>query len=190
MNQEILFATHNKGKLKEARAFLSKVGYVVYGLDDLFLDEKVAESGSTYAENAYLKARAFSTLPFPVFSDDSGFEIASLGGKPGLHSARFAEELGGYDKAMDFIVGKTRQDDRALFRCTICLIEKGKGPRYFEGEVKGRILPERHGTNGFGYDPIFESEDGVRFGEASEEEKTLHSHRGRALLKLATYLAI
>ena len=94
MNQEILFATHNKGKLKEARAFLSKVGYVVYGLDDLFLDEKVTESGSTYAENAYLKAQAFSTLPFPVFSDDSGFEIASLSGKPGLHSARFAEELG------------------------------------------------------------------------------------------------
>ena len=81
MNQEILFATHNRGKLAEARNYLSPLGYLVYGLDDLFLSEEVVEDGKSYEDNAYKKAKAFESLPFPVFSDDSGLEVEALGGK-------------------------------------------------------------------------------------------------------------
>lgn len=191
MNQEILFATHNRGKLEEARNYLSPLGYLVYGLDDLFLSEEVVEDGKSYEENAYKKAKAFESLPFPVFSDDSGLEVEALGGKPGLFTARFASEKGGYKQAMAALAQATEGNPRARYVCTICLLEKGqKKPLFFTGVCEGEILKEPVGDRGFGFDPAFKSKEGVYFGLASQEEKAKVSHRGRALLKLATYLAI
>ena len=191
MNQEILFATHNRGKLAEARNYLSPLGYLVYGLDDLFLSEEVVEDGKSYEENAYKKAKAFESLPFPVFSDDSGLEVEALGGKPGLFTARFASEKGGYKEAMAFLAQATEGNPRARYVCTIFLLEKGqKKPLFFTGVCEGEILKEPVGDHGFGFDPAFKSKEGVYFGLASQEEKAKVSHRGRALLKLATYLAI
>ncbi len=191
MNREILFATHNRGKLLEARNFLSPLGYLVYGLDDLGLESEVVEDGKNYEENAEKKARAFAYLPFPVFSDDSGLEVKALGGGPGLYSARFAASLGGCPAAFEKLIELTEEDDRARFVCTICLLEgKKEKPLFFEGVCEGKILREPHGEHGFGFDPIFSSSEGKNFGLLSEEEKSHYSHRGRALLKLATYLAI
>ncbi len=191
MNKEILFATHNRGKLEEARSYLSPLGYLVYGLDDLYLTEEVREDGESYEENAYLKAKAFSHLPFPVFSDDSGLEVEALGGQPGLHTARFAAEKGGYREAMAALAKEVGNNPGARYVCTICLIEKEGGkPLFFTGICEGEILQEPVGDQGFGFDPAFKSAEGVYFGLASQEEKARVSHRGRALLRLATYLAI
>lgn len=191
MKEEILFATHNRGKLAEARDFLAPLGYVVYGLDDLNLSDEVVEDGSSYEENACKKASSFKDLPFSVFADDSGLEVEALGGKPGLHTARFAKEKGGYEAAMKSLAASTRENPKARYVCTICLIEKGSDrPLYFVGTCEGEILKEPVGNNGFGFDPAFKTKEGLYFGLASPKEKSRVSHRGKALLKLATYLAI
>lgn len=196
MYKQLLLATNNKGKLREYRAILAPLGITVVGLTDLNLDLDPEETGNDYQENALIKAKALSRLTnYPVIADDSGLEISALNGFPGLHSARFAKEEHGNDylkAGTDLISRLDGQDDRsARFVCVICLLEPGKKPLFFEGECPGYILTAPIGTNGFGYDPIFHSIEGdVDFGTADDETKNLYSHRAKALLKLATYLAI
>ena len=181
MNQEILFATHNRGKLAEARNYLSPLGYLVYGLDDLFLSEEVVEDGKSYEDNAYKKAKAFESLPFPVFSDDSGLEVEALGGKPGLFTARFASEKGGYKEAMAALAQATEGNPRARYVCTICLLEKGqKKPLFFTGVCEGEILKEPVGDHGFGKALCENGRAGCGGPEHADDGRGIPRRAGRA----------
>ena len=195
MNFEIVLATNNKHKLEEVRAFLAPHHMVVYGLNDLNLRPKdVEENGSNYFENALIKAKAVAKLTdLPIIADDSGLEIEALNGEPGLHSARYAESLGGHANAIQEILNRLKDKDnrKARFVCDIVLINDGDKPLLFEGIAEGEIADAPLGEGGFGYDPIFHSyEVNKMFSELTQEEKNKVSHRGKALYKLLTYLKI
>ena len=195
MNYEIVLATNNAHKLKEVRKILSPHKIVVYGLSDLGLKpEEVEENADTYCGNALIKARAVQKLTtLPIIADDSGLEIEAMDNKPGLHSARFASECGGHDAAIKYILHllKDKENRKARFVCNIVLLNVEEKPLLFEGIAPGVIALEKYGEGGFGYDPVFVSDElGKTFAEASEEEKNKASHRGKALKKLLTYLKI
>ena len=196
MKKEICLATNNRNKLREYREILSPLGYLVYCPNDLNIANDPEETGSTYEENSYIKAKSLAKLvPFPVIADDSGLEIDALGGFPGLHSSRYADSLGGdYRKVCAELLHKMegKTDRKASFHCTICLLESPTAkPLFFEGVCPGYITMERKGDHGFGYDPIFHCVDPeMDFGTASEDEKNAVSHRARALRKLLVYLSI
>ena len=194
MNFEIILATNNQHKLKEVREILSPHKIVVYGLKDLNIKlPEIEENGSTYAENALIKAKAvqqFTTMP--IISDDSGLEITALNNEPGLHSARYAESLGGHDNAIKEILRRLneKEDRSARFVCDIVLLNVEKEPRLFEGIAPGRIAQEKMGEGGFGYDPIFISSETNECFALMKENKNTVSHRAKALKKLLTYLRI
>ena len=194
MNYEIILATNNQHKLKEVREILSPHKIVVYGLKDLNIKlPEVEENGNTYAENALIKAKAvqqFTTMP--IISDDSGLEIAGLNNEPGLHSARYAESLGGHDNAIKEILKRLedKEDRSARFVCDIVLLNAEKEPRIFEGIAPGKIAKEKMGEGGFGYDPIFISDETNECFALMQENKNTVSHRAKALNKLLTYLKI
>ena len=194
MNYEIILATNNQHKLKEVREILSPHKIVVYGLKDLNIKlPEVEENGNTYAENALIKAKAvqqFTTMP--IISDDSGLEITALNNEPGLHSARYAESLGGHDNAINEILKRLedKEDRSARFVCDIVLLNAEKEPRIFEGIAPGRIAKEKMGEGGFGYDPIFISNETNEYFALMQENKNTVSHRAKALNKLLTYLKI
>lgn len=195
MNYEIILATHNKHKLQEVRKILSPHKITVYGLGDLLLKPEFPdETADTYYGNALIKAEAVQKLTtMPIISDDSGLEIEAMDNQPGLHSARFAEEKGGHDKAIQFILDylKDKNNRKAHFICDIVLLNEEDKPLLFEGIVDGEISKETKGESGFGYDPIFFcKETGKTYAEMNEEEKNKTSHRGKALKKLITYLKI
>ena len=195
MNFEIVLATNNKHKLEEVRAFLAPHHMVVYGLHDLNLRPKEAEeNGSNYFENALIKAKEVAKLTdLPIIADDSGLEIEALNNEPGLHSARYAESLGGHANAIQEILRRLKDKDnrKARFVCDIVLINDGNKPLLFEGIAEGEIAEAPLGEGGFGYDPVFHSyEANKMFSELTQEEKNKVSHRGKALLKLLTYLKI
>ena len=194
MNFEIILATNNQHKLKEVREILSPHKIVVYGLKDLNIKlPPVEENGSTYAENALIKAKAvqqFTTMP--IISDDSGLEIAALNNEPGLHSARYAESLGGHDNAIKEILKRLedKKDRSARFVCDIVLLNVEKEPRLFEGIALGTIANQKMGEGGFGYDPIFISKETGECFALMQDNKNAVSHRAKALNKLLTYLKI
>ena len=195
MNYEIILATNNKHKLKEVREILTPEGIIVYGLNDLGLKpEEVEENGKTYFDNAFIKAQAVAKLTsMPVIADDSGIEISALNNEPGIHSARFADSFGGYSQTFDCILEKLKNtDDRsARFVCDIVLLNVDDKPLLFEGIVPGRIADKPYGETGFGYDPIFVCDElGITYAEMGEKEKNKCSHRGKALIKLITYLKV
>ncbi len=195
MSKELVLATHNKDKIREYRELLVPLGYVLYSAKDLNISAEVEETGKTYSENALIKAKALRKLvKWPVIADDSGLEIRALGNFPGLHSARFAESLGGNYAVVDREILRRMEnatDRYAAYHCCICLLEKTDSkPLFFEGLCEGSILPEIKGTHGFGYDPIFRYDKGdLNFGECSEEQKNAVSHRAIALGKLVIFLA-
>ena len=194
MNFEIILATNNQHKLKEVREILSPHKIVVYGLKDLNIKlPDIEENGKTYAENALIKAKAvqqFTTMP--VISDDSGLEVTALNNEPGLHSARYAESLGGHDNAIKEILKRleNKKDRSARFVCDIVLLNVEKEPRIFEGVAPGRIAEQKMGEGGFGYDPIFISNETNECFALMKENKNTVSHRAKALNKLLTYLKI
>lgn len=195
MNYEIILATHNKHKLQEVRKILSPHKITVYGLGDLLLKPDFPdETADTYYGNALIKAEAVQKLTtMPIISDDSGLEIEAMDNQPGLHSARFAEEKGGHDKAIQYILDylKDKNNRKAHFICDVVLLNEEDKPLLFEGIVDGEISKEAKGESGFGYDPIFFcKETGKTYAEMNEEEKNKASHRGKALKKLITYLKI
>ena len=163
MNYEIILATNNKHKLQEVREILSPHKIVVYALSDLNIKlPEIEENGKTYAENAMIKAKAvqqFTTMP--IISDDSGLEITALNNEPGLHSARYAASLGGHDNAIQEILNrlKDKEDRSARFVCDIVLLNTEDKPCIFEGIAEGRIAEQKMGEGGFGYDPIFISNE-------------------------------
>lgn len=187
-------ASNNKSKLAEVRAALSACGYEVVSPFELGLHIDPGETGATYRENSYIKALAFSqTSALPVISDDSGFEVEALGGKPGLFSSRFAAEQGGdYEKAgraLNEMLGDSK-NRKAKFHCCICFLKSpDEEPLYFEGDFPGTLLSKSSGHGGFGYDPYFHSEElDLDMGLASPEIKSQYSHRAKALKKLVEYL--
>ena len=130
---------------------------------------------------------------YDCFSDDTGLEIDALGGEPGVHSARYGgvahDSERNIDKVLRLLDGVPMEERTARFRTAIVLIFDGE-THTFEGRVEGHILTERHGTGGFGYDPIFKPDEACcAFGEMSAEEKNRISHRGRAVAKLTAYLS-
>lgn len=194
MNFELLVATNNAHKLQEIRQILSPHKITVYGIKDLNISTgEIIENGNNYFENALIKAKALQKVTkMPVIADDSGLEIKELNNMPGLHSARYAEECGGHDKAIDKILDDLKDKDRtARFVCDIVLVNVEDKPLLFEGIVPGRIGKEKDGKAGFGYDPIFICDElNKSYASLSQEEKNRVSHRGKALKKLLTYLKI
>ena len=194
MNFEIILATNNKHKLKEVREILSPHNVIVYALSDLNIKlPELEENGKTYAENALIKAKAvqqFTTMP--IISDDSGLEITALNNEPGLFSARYAASLGGHDNAIKEILKRleNQKDRSARFVCDIVLLNTEKNPCIFEGIAKGKIAEQKMGEGGFGYDPIFISDETNECFALMKENKNTVSHRAKALSKLLTYLKI
>lgn len=190
----LLIATANKGKLKEFQAALAEAGIETLGLDSLDDRTQVDETGSTFEENARLKAEQYSLRSsLPVLADDSGLEVDALNGEPGVLSARYGGE--GYDDpgrnqlVLQRLEGVPDARRTARFRCVLALARAGQTLATFEGTVEGRILHEQRGTNGFGYDAIF-FHDGIGrgFGEITLEQKQALSHRGQAIRKLLVAL--
>lgn len=178
---KIILASNNKNKLREFREILDPLGYEVIPQSEAGADIDAEETGKTFSENAYIKAKAVYDLTgLPVISDDSGLEIDALDGAPGIYSARYAPQ--GQRKARVLEEMKNIPDEKrgAQFVCCICFID-GKGTaHYFEGVCRGKIGFECRGTNGFGYDPIFMYGD-RSFAELSAEEKNKVSHRAKAI---------
>lgn len=194
MNFELLVATNNAHKLQEIRQILTPHHILVYGMKDLNINiGEVEETGSTYYENALIKARALQAVTkMPIIADDSGLEILALNKMPGLHSARFAEECGGHANAINKILKDLESKDRsAQFVCDIVLVNVEDKPLLFEGIVPGKIGTKVEGDGGFGYDPIFICDELNKcYASLTKEEKNRISHRGKALKKLITYLKI
>ena len=195
MNYEIILATSNKHKLKEVREILAPHHIILYGLSDLSSKlPDVEENGETYAENALIKAKAVQKITkLPIISDDSGLEIMALNKEPGIHSARYAESLGGHDNAIKEILKRLegKEDRSARFVCDIVLLNVEDKPLVFEGIAEGTIAYEKsEAQGGFGYDPIFISKETGKCLAEMGEEKNAISHRAKALKKLLTYLKI
>ena len=192
---DLLVATRNAHKTEEIQRILGPQ----FNVTDLAAHPEIphiAESGTTFQENAILKAVAVSKrMPGFVIADDSGLEVEALGGAPGIHSARYAgmnaTDQEKTDKLLDELAGVSAAEDarRARFRCVLALVCKGEVLGAFAGIVEGQIADRPRGSHGFGYDPIF-IPDGFQqtFGELAPAEKNQLSHRARALEKLRTFL--
>lgn len=186
----IVLATRNAGKAREFQALLGSLNCTVLTALEAGYDKEPKETGKTFRENALIKAKAVAAhVPYPVLADDSGLEVETLNGAPGIHSARYARS-GAKDennrrKLLSVLQGKSNR--RARFVCVLCFLEPGKEPQFFEGECAGVITQEEHGQGGFGYDPVFIPKGETRtFAEMTSEEKNPMSHRGRAV---AAFLA-
>lgn len=186
----LLLATTNSGKIKEFQNLLSSSCKCLVPNPPV---PQVIEDGQTYQENALKKAHSFfATYRVPVLADDSGLEIDLLKGAPGILSARMGGEKISWSERFAFLMNQLSsyppEQWNAQFRCVLCLYDFS-GPHFFEGTCPGKIVPYSTGTKGFGYDPIFFSFDLQKtFGEASEEEKSQVSHRGRAIQVLKGWL--
>lgn len=189
---KIVAATTNKGKIREFQEILSELGYEVVSMHDEGIDVEVEETGSTFAENALIKARAVSLLcDFPVIADDSGLCVDAMDGAPGIYSARFAgEDASDYDRNVKLLETLEGEENRkAKYVAAIAYISPDGKEITTEGTIEGEILTEEHGTGGFGYDPLFWCTEIKKcFGLATPDEKNAVSHRGRALKKLCEIL--
>lgn len=195
---KIVFATNNQHKLQEIREILGDQ-FEILSLADIGCHEDIPETGNTLEANAHQKAEyVFDHYHIDCFADDTGLEVDALGGAPGVHSARYAE---GTDHNSEANMAKLLRElgdnnnRKARFRTVISLIQmEGGNPvcsreYQFEGVVEGRIDREKHGSEGFGYDPVFIPEGYDKsFAELGEEIKNQISHRARAVKKLAEWL--
>ena len=190
VKQRLIVATRNAHKVEEIRAILS--AFEVLDLSVLTDPPEVEETGSTFLENAILKAQAISELTDAlVLSDDSGLEVDSLGGDPGVYSSRYAGKDGNDSlnnaKLLREMDGQSERTAR--FRCVIVLARGGKVLADFSGAVEGQILQRNQGEGGFGYDPLFVPDGYERsFAELGEEIKNGLSHRSRALEGVVDWL--
>lgn len=185
---KLLVATENKGKMRELQELLAAIpGIELVMPSQLGITLEVEETGSTYAENAALKARAYCEAGGLVtLADDSGLEVYALGGAPGIYSARYSPKPGATDAdRRAFLLENLREKARpwrAHFHAAIAVARPGGEVRIAEGDCPGEIIPEERGSNGFGYDPIFLlSERGLTMAELGDVEKNRLSHRARAV---------
>ncbi|MDR2882662.1 MAG: RdgB/HAM1 family non-canonical purine NTP pyrophosphatase [Alistipes sp.] len=202
---KIVFATNNSHKLAEVSAILGP-GWELVTPASLGITEDIPETGDTLEDNALQKARYLyeringersdgvteSVVGVPTFADDTGLEVAALGGAPGVRSARYAGDRHDFDDNNRLLLRNLEgaADRSARFRTVIALIIDGR-EHLFEGRVEGRIVDGYRGTEGFGYDPIFAPAGSTAtFAEMPPEEKNAMSHRARAVEKLARFLKI
>ena len=189
--KKIVFATNNKHKLDEIREILGKK-FEIISLKDIGCDVDIPETGNTLEDNALQKAEYIKQhYGMDCFADDTGLEVEALNGAPGVHSARYAEGTDHDSNAnMDKLLKELGNNNnrKARFRTVIALLLNGETYR-FEGIVNGHIAYEKHGTEGFGYDPIFVPEGyDHSFAELGMDIKNHISHRARAVKKLADFL--
>ncbi len=188
----LVVASHNPGKVREIRDLLAPFGVETKGASELDLPEP-EETGSTFAENAALKARAAASASgLPSLADDSGLSVPALHGAPGIYSARWAGAEKDFAAAMKRVERELegQQDRSAKFVCALALAQPDGDVQIFEGDVHGTLAFPPRGTRGFGYDPIFVA-DGMSqtFGEIEPALKHSISHRARAFEKLVKSLA-
>lgn len=192
--KEVIIATKNAGKLIEFQSILSAYGLEAISLLELEESPDVEETGSTFEENAILKAEAISKMYGKMaIADDSGLSVDSLGGEPGIYSARYAgadkNDAANIEKVLQKLKGVIKEERNARFRCALALAEPGRETITVEGSVEGYITDEPIGENGFGYDPIFLVKDKAKtMAQLTQEEKNKISHRAVALQKLAKLL--
>lgn len=186
--RRIVFATGNAGKMKEVRMILSDLGAEVVSMKEAGAAVDIVEDGSTYEENALIKARAVAAAVSGaiVLADDSGLEIDALNGEPGVYSARYMGEDTPYDVKNENLIrrmeGVAEEKRTARFVCAIAAVLPGGRELTTRAAIEGRIGYEEKGSGGFGYDPIFYvPELRKTTAELTEEEKNLVSHRGKAL---------
>ncbi|MCM3692218.1 XTP/dITP diphosphatase [Neobacillus niacini] len=189
--KEVIIATKNTGKAKEFEHIFTPRGIVVKTLIDFPEIEDVEETGSTFEENAILKAESVSKqLNIMVIGDDSGLIVDALDGRPGIYSARYAgeepkDDQKNLEKVLDELQGVSDENRTARFYCALAVAVPGKETITVSGTCEGRILEEQRGTYGFGYDPVFYVPGkGCTMAELSSNEKNKISHRANALNKL------
>lgn len=190
---EFVIATQNKGKLAEMRRILEPLGHTVISAKEVGFTQDVAETGTTFAENAALKATAVAqAVGKPVIADDSGLMVDALDGAPGVYSARYAGEEATdrqrWEKLLRELEGVPKEKRTAKFCCAIVLVLPGQEPVTFYGECPGYIGPAPLGEDGFGYDPVFYLNETTSFATLSGAEKDKISHRGKAMAQLEQYL--
>ena len=190
--KKIVFATNNKHKLDEIRKITA--GKIeILSLSDINCNEDIEETGTTLEENALIKVRYIKNkYGYDCFADDTGLEVEALNGEPGVYSSRYAgaqcNPQDNMNKLLDALQGINNRN--AQFR-TVIAVTLNNNEHLFEGVVKGHITTEKHGSNGFGYDPIFmPSGYNQTFGELSDEVKNGISHRAVAMEKFIAFLGI
>jgi XTP/dITP diphosphohydrolase len=189
---KLIFASHNEHKTTEIRQLLPP-DIQLLSLNDLNYHDEIEESAATLEGNAMLKAtHVFTLFKLPCFADDSGLEVEALDNRPGVYSARYAGEPKNDDrniaKLLDDLKGSTNRSAR--FRTFITLILPTT-TLSFEGIIEGEITHEKKGSNGFGYDPVFQPiESSITFAQMSMEQKNTISHRALALEKMISFLSL
>jgi XTP/dITP diphosphohydrolase len=189
--KKLVFATGNSHKLQEVQGLL-KEGFALSCLKDVNITEEIPETADNLVDNALQKARyVYEKCGIPCFADDTGLEVDALGGAPGVYSARYAGEQ--KDSKLNMLLllenmnGKTNRNAR--FRTIIAYIDENAEGHIFEGEIRGKIIEQMAGENGFGYDPIFVPEGHEQtFAQLSSETKNTISHRARAMEKFLSYI--
>ncbi|MDD6083139.1 MAG: XTP/dITP diphosphatase [Oscillospiraceae bacterium] len=186
---KIILASNNKHKLEEIRKITAPLGYEVISQSEAGCNFDVEETGTTFEENAVLKAKAvYEKMKMPVISDDSGLEVDYLNGAPGVYSHRYAGEnatdADRCSKLLSELSGVEKEKRTARFVCVICFIDENGTETVIRGTCEGYIGTEPRGENGFGYDPVFMYGD-RSFAEISAEEKNSVSHRADALRKFS-----
>lgn len=193
--KKIFVASKNKGKISEIKEFLLPLGYEVFSLLDTPGIPEIEESGSTFEENALIKAKAvYHAVKISVLADDSGLEVDLLEGRPGVYSARFsgkkATDADNNTKLIQELGDSEFEKRTARFKCIIVLFD-GLNERSFEGVCEGNIAFSPEGESGFGYDPLFVPKGySSTFAELGSEEKNRISHRGKALESLRKFLEL
>ncbi len=188
---KLVLATHNPGKYRENADLLKPYGLEVLSAGDLGLPEP-EETGSTFKENALLKARAAcEATGVAAIADDSGLAAPALGGQPGIHSARWAGPGRDFAVAMERLnreLGET-PDRRGIFVCNLSVVWPDGATASFEGRLEGRLVWPPRGDRGFGYDPMFQPQGfGITFGEMDPDKKHAMSHRALAFAQLSAAL--
>lgn len=187
---KLVFATNNLHKLSEARAIIGD-SFQILSLSDIGCHDEIPETADTLAGNALIKARwVRDRYGYDCFADDTGLMVTALNDEPGVYSARYAGEQCSPDDNIEKLLSNLQgvTDRQARFATVIALCLNGE-EHLFEGSVKGQIATERHGADGFGYDPIFiADESGISFAEMRPEDKNAISHRGRAMRAMQKFL--
>lgn len=194
--RKILVSTNNKNKIKEIKEILSDLPVEVYSKSDLGVaDFDVIEDGNTLDDNSIIKVKALrdygNFTDYIIIADDSGLFVDALDGDPGVHSARYAGEDGNDELNNKLLLENMKNivNRKAAFKSTIAILDENNNISIVQGECRGRILEEKSGDNGFGYDPLF-APDGFEesFAELDGKRKNEISHRGKALEEFKKYL--
>ncbi len=191
MARALLFATTNRGKLAEFRDLVGDA-FRVLSPDDFPGVEQVEEHGATFEANALIKAEAWAKATGELsLADDSGLCVDALDGRPGIHSARYAETEGArIEKLLGELAGVPEARRTARFECALALVEPSGAVELARGTCEGRIGYARQGSHGFGYDPVFMLSNGRSMAELTRDEKAQVSHRGRAFAVLLERLLV